>query len=68
MRTNSLGPHMDKSSIKRLIKVIAELCAIAITVALLQIAIDWFSFELVWPILAGILIALIIVIASMGKQ
>lgn len=59
---------MNRSYIKRLIKVIAELCAIAITVALLQISIDWFSFEVVWPILTAILAVLIIVIASMGKQ
>lgn len=59
---------MDKYYIKRLIKLIAELCAIAIAVVLLQLSIEWFSFELVWPILAGILVALIIVIASMGKQ
>lgn len=68
MGTDSLGPHMNRSYIKRLIKVIAELCAIAITVALLQVSIDWFGFEAVWPILAAILVVLIIVIASMGKQ
>lgn len=58
---------MDEKFIKRLIKLIAELLAIALTVVLLQLFINWVGFVSAWPILVIILIMLIIIIASMRK-
>ena len=52
---------------KRMIKLVAELSAIALTVVLLQLFINWVGFESAWPILVGVLIFLIIIIASMRK-
>ena len=59
---------MDDKYLKRLIKLIAELSAIAIAVVLLQLLIDWVGFESVWPVLVGVLLFLVIIIASVRKQ
>lgn len=52
---------------KRLIKLIAELSAIALAVVLLQMFINWIGFQSAWPILVAILVFLIVIIASMRK-
>lgn len=52
---------------KRLMKFIAELAAIAIAVVLLQLFIVWVGFEMAWPILLGVLIVLIVIVAAMRK-
>jgi len=59
---------VDEKYVKRLIKLIAELSAVAITVVLLQLFIDWIGFESAWPVLVGILIFLVIIIAAGRKQ
>jgi hypothetical protein len=53
---------------KRLIKLIAELLAIALAVVLLQLFINWIGFLSAWPILAVALIVLVIIITAMRKQ
>ncbi len=58
---------MDDKYIKRLIKLVAEISAIALAVVLLQLLINWVGFGSAWPILVVILIALIIAIAAMRK-
>jgi len=58
---------LDKRYIKQLIKIIAELAAIAIAVVLFQFFIDRIGFGSAWPILVGALILLIVLIASVRK-
>ncbi len=58
---------MNEQYLKRLMKFVAELAAIAIAVVLLQLFIGWVGFETAWPILLGILIILIVIIAAMRK-
>ncbi len=58
---------MNELYLKRLMKVIAELAAIAIAVVLLQLFIGWVGFEMAWPILLGVLIVLIVTVAAMRK-
>lgn len=59
---------LDDKFHKRLIKIVAELLAIALTVVLLQLFIDWVGFLSAWPILAIALVVLVIIIATMRKQ
>ena len=58
---------MNEQYLKRLMKFIAELAAIAIAVVLLQLFIGWVGFETAWPILLGVLIVLVVIIAAMRK-
>lgn len=58
---------MNENYLKRLMKFVAELVAIAIAVVLLQLFIEWVGFEAAWPVLLGVLVILVIVIASMRK-
>ena len=58
---------MDDKYIKRLIKLVAEISAIALAVVLLQLLINWVGFGSAWPVLVVILVALIIAIAAMRK-
>lgn len=58
---------MNEQFLKRLMKFVAELAAIAIAVVLLQLFIGWVGFETAWPILLGILIVLVVIIAAMRK-
>ena len=58
---------MNEQYLKRLMKFVAELAAIAIAVVLLQLFIGWVGFETAWPILLGVLVVLIIAIAAMRK-
>lgn len=48
-------------------KFIAELAAVAIAVVLLQLFIGWVGFETAWPVLLGVLIVLVIIIAAMRQ-
>lgn len=61
------GNFVNPQYLKRLIKFIAELAAIAIAVVLLQLFIGWVGFETAWPILLGVLTILVVVIAAMRK-
>jgi len=61
------GNFVNEQYLKRLMKFIAELAAIAIAVVLLQLFIGWVGFEAAWPILLGVLIVLIAIIAAMRK-
>ncbi len=58
---------MNERYLKQLMKIIAELAAVAIAVVLLQLFIGWVGFEAAWPILLGVLIVLIAIIAAMRK-
>lgn len=58
---------MNEKYLKRLMKFVAELAAIAIAVVLLQLFIGWIGFEAAWPILVGVLVVLVIAIAAMRK-
>ncbi len=58
---------MNEKYLKQLIKCIAELAAVAIAVVLLQLFIGWVGFETAWPILLGVLITLVVIIAAMRK-
>ena len=58
---------MNEKYVKRLLKFVAELAAIAIAVVLLQLFIEWVGFGAAWPVLLGVLIILVIVITSMRK-
>lgn len=61
------GNLVNDHYLRRLMKFIAELAAIAIAVVLLQLLIGWVGFETAWPILLGVLIALVAIIAAMRK-
>lgn len=58
---------MSEQYLKQLMKFVAELAAIAIAVVLLQLFVGWVGFEAAWPILLGVLIVLVVVIAAMRK-
>lgn len=58
---------VNAAYLKRLMKLIAELAAVAVAVVLLQLFVDWLGFEAAWPILLGALLALIVIIAGMRK-
>ena len=58
---------VNEKYLKRLMKFVAELSAIAIAVVLLQLVINWVGFEAAWPFLLGALIILVIIIAAMRK-
>ena len=58
---------VNEKYLKRLMKFVAELAAIAIAVVLLQLFIGWIGFEAAWPILVGVLVVLVIAIAAMRK-
>lgn len=58
---------MNERYLKQLMKFIAELAAIAIAVVLLQLFIGWVGFKAAWPILLGVLIVLVAIIAAMRK-
>lgn len=59
---------MNEKYTKRLLKLVAELLAVALAVVLLQLFINWVGFQSAWPILVAVLIILIIIIAAMRKQ
>lgn len=67
MQGKTDGNFVNEQYLKRLMKFIAELAAIAIAVVLLQLFIGWVGFEAAWPILLGVLIVLIAIIAAMRK-
>ena len=58
---------VNEEFVKRVVKLIAELAAVAIAVALLQLTINWVGFTSIWPLLVGVLVVLIIIIATMRK-
>lgn len=58
---------MSEDYSKRLVKIIAELTAIAIVVVLLQFFVDWVGFEFAWPALLVVLMILVFAIAGMRK-
>ena len=67
LQDETAGEFVNEQYLKRLMKFIAELAAIAIAVVLLQLFIGWVGFETAWPILLGVLIVLVVIIAAMRK-
>lgn len=61
------GKFVNERYLKRLIKFMAELAAVAIAVVLLQLFIEWVGFETAWPVLLGVLIVLVVIITAMRK-
>lgn len=62
------APPVYEQYFKRLIKIIVELSAMALVALLLQEFIEVVGFEAAWPILLGILLAILILIVAMRKQ
>jgi|GEM_PF-5299155 len=58
---------LDDKYVKQLLKLVAELAAVAVAVVLLQLFVDWIGFEAAWPVLFGVLAVLVVVIAYMRK-
>ncbi len=66
-QTETGARTVNKQYLKRVMKLVAELAAVAIAVVLLQLFIGWAGFAAAWPILLGVLVILVIIIAAMRK-
>lgn len=66
-QTETGARTVNKQYLKRVMKLVAELAAVAIAVVLLQLFIGWAGFATAWPILLVVLIVLVVIIASMRK-
>lgn len=59
---------MNTDTMKQVFKLLAELIALALVAALLQLLVIWVGFKSAWPILLFALICILIILMFMRKK